>query len=72
MKCKWLFLLFLLTYTTAVSAAREMEGRKIGLEEVRALIQQNRSVILETYNKKMAQENLKQKKTDRQIGRAHV
>ena len=65
MKCKWLFLLFLLVYAHAASASRNMVGRKIGLEEVRALILQNRSVILETYNKKMAQENLKQKKTDR-------
>lgn len=64
MKYKWLILLFLTVCTNAVNASRDVEGRKIGLEEVCVLIKQNRSVILETYNKRMAQENLKQKKTD--------
>ena len=66
MKLKWLFPFFCLLCPMVMSAAPAIKEKKeMGLEEVRALVHQNRTVIIENLNKQVAAENLKQQKSER-------
>lgn len=62
---KWAMPLFLFICSNAVIAAQNKVEKKVGLKEVRALIQQNRSVIIEALNEQIASENLHNEKSDR-------
>ena len=66
MKLKRFFLFFFLLAPTVMSAAPvSREKKELGLEDVRALVHQNRTVIIENLNKEVADENLKQRKSER-------
>ena len=66
MKLKWLFPFFCLLCPMVMSAAPvSKETKELGLDEVRALVHQNRTVIIENLNKQVAAENLKQQKSER-------
>ncbi len=62
---KNVFLFFLLICIHAVSASQNPIEKKMNLEKVRTLIDQNRSVIIETLNKQIATDNLEQRKSER-------
>ena len=47
------------------ASADEMPGREMGLDDVRELIQQNRSVVIESFNRQIAIDNLNQQKSER-------
>ena len=66
MNIKWVIPFVLFLCPGVLSAAQYgKEEKAMGLEEVRALIHQNRSVIVENLNRQVATENLKQEKSDR-------
>ena len=66
MNFKWvLSLVFLLCSEMLGATSYSKEEKTWGLQDVRALIQQNRSVIVENLNRQVASENLKQEKSDR-------
>ena len=65
MKLKWVLPLTLWLYANAANALQFTTERVISLEEIRSLIQQNRSIIIENFNNQIAEENLKQQKSER-------
>ena len=66
MNIKWVLpLVFLLCPGVASASQYGKEEKAMGLTDVRALIHQNRSVIVENLNKQVAAENLKQQKSER-------
>lgn len=66
MNIKWVLPLVLLLCPQAMNASQYgKEEKAMGLADVRALIHQNRSVIVENLNRQVAAENLEQEKSDR-------
>ena len=66
MNIKWVLPLVFLLCPSATNAAQYgKEEKAMGLADVRALIHQNRSVIVENLNRQVAAEKLKQEKSDR-------
>ncbi len=66
MNIKWVLPLVLLLCPQAMNASQYgKEEKAMELANVRALIHQNRSVIVENFNRQVAAENLEQEKSDR-------
>ena len=66
MNIKWVLpLVFLLCPSVMNASQYGKEVKAMGLSDVRALIHQNRSVIVENLNRQVAAENLMQEKSDR-------
>ena len=66
MNIKWVLPLIFLLCPGVMSASQYgKEEKGMGLADVRALIHQNRSVIVENLNRQVAAENLKREKSDR-------
>ena len=66
MNIKWVLPFFLLLSPLVMSASQYGKAeKKMGLEDVRNLVHQNRSVIVENLNRKVAAEKLSQQKSER-------
>ena len=65
MNIKWAFPLCLFLCSQAMGASQGLEEKTFNLDEVRSLIQQNRSVIIQQLNQQIAAEELEQQKSQR-------
>lgn len=62
---RFLFTALMLLYANAVMASQEAATKVVSLDSVRALIGQNRTLIIENLSRQISQENLKQSKFER-------
>ena len=65
MRINFVLPLFLFLCQSVMGAPQDMPKKSMGLEDVRALIHQNRAIVIENLNKQIAYENLKQQKSER-------
>ena len=65
MRFKWIYLLLFLLCAKTAEASHHTSEKSMTLEEVRSLISRNRSVILENFNTQIAEDNLKDRRTNR-------
>ena len=65
MNMKWAISLCLLLSSSVVSAQTSLEEKAFNLNEVRSLVEKNRSIIIQHLNQEIASERLEQRKSER-------